>query len=163
MRRFKDRFEKLRTLLQTYNPFGVVEAGDYVSYNTTRDAYVDIMMRISNFAPEGYIDIPLIYAVFMDIPITKGIELCRKRSEIIKIDMGDATGDTMDAWESLLKRLLWSTSVEFNKKAFYAAWPEFVQLKMKQKANNITSNFIFEKYYDTDIKECDDVAERDSE
>ena len=160
-----DRFKRLSVLLQTYNPFGVVENGNYVSYHTTKDAYVDIMMRITTLAPRGYIDIPLVMAVFMDVPIIKGMEVCRKRGigEIMIIDMNNPSTETVDKWMSLLKRLLCYTCVDFDKNVFYAAWPEYYNIRMKQGAvDQVNNNSTFEKYYDTD-SEGSETTERDSE
>lgn len=158
-----DRFRKLSKLLSTYNPFGVVEGNDYISYPTTRDAYVDIMMRISNLAPMGYVDIPLVMAIFQGVPVYAGIQKCRFRPEIIRIPADETNGEVMDVWEELLKRLLEVTNIQLQKDVFYAAWVEFIQLKMKQNALDEVTNRNYEEYYETGSKEGADDTEGNQE
>ena len=158
-----DRFRRISQLLQKYNPFGIVEKGKYVSYPSTCDAYVDMMMRIANVAPQGYIDIPLIQGLFQDVPVLKAIEMLHRAPEIIYIPMDDATSEVMDKWKDLLKRLLIYTGVEFKQQVFYAAWPEFIQLRLKRQASGEINNSIFELYYEKDYQCKEDTPEGDSE
>ena len=146
-----DRFKRLSALLTLVNPFGVVEQGVYTRYMSQKDAYVDIMMKVSTLCPKGYIDIPMVFCTFMGIEMVRAINLCKRRDyEIMHIDMDASPSDCMDKWQQLLKVLLRNTEIAFDDKIFYAAWPEFIHLRMKQDSLNEVIKQKQEKYYDED-------------
>lgn len=160
-----DRFKRLSILLATYNPFGVTEKGVYVSYQTTKDAYVDVMMRVSTLCPRGYIDIPMVFSIIMGLPMVSAINLCKRRDyEIMFINMEGEPSENIDKWRELLKVLLRNTCVTFDEKIFYAAWPEFMHLRMKQDSLSEVLKQKQENYYDEqNDSESSEDAEGDSE
>lgn len=160
-----DRFEKLSSLLATYNPFGVTKSGVYVSYSSTKDAYIDVMMKITTVCPRGYIDIPMIFCTLMNLPMVKAINLCKRRDfEIMFIDMQGEPSENIEKWRALLKVLLRNTGVAFDEKIFYAAWPEFMHMRMKQDSLSEVLKQKQEQYYDEqNDSESSEDAERDSE
>lgn len=160
-----DRFDKLRSLLATYNPFGVTEKGVYISYNSTKDAYIDVMMKITTVCPRGYIDIPMVFSILMGLPMVKAINLCKRRDyEIMYIDMQGEPSESIEKWCKLLKVLLRNTGVAFDEKIFYAAWPEFMHLRMKQDLLCEVLKQKQENYYDEqNNSENSEDAEGDSE
>lgn len=144
-----DRFKKLSNLLQTYNPFGVTQKGFYISYHSTKDAYIDVMMRVATLCPRGYIDIPMVFSIIMGLPMVKAINLCKRRDyEIMFIDMQGEPSESIEKWRALLRVLLRNTGVAFDEKIFYAAWPEFMHMRMKQDSLSEVVKQKQEQYYD---------------
>lgn len=160
-----DRFKRLSNLLQTYNPFGVTERGVYISYHSTKDAYIDVMMRVATLCPRGYIDIPMVFSIIMGIPMVKAINLCKRRDyEIMFIDMQGEPSESIEKWRALLRVLLRNTEVAFDEKIFYAAWPEFMHMRMKQDSLSEVLKQKQEQYYDEqDNIENGEDPERDTE
>lgn len=160
-----DRFKKLSNLLQTYNPFGVTEKGVYISYHSTKDAYIDVMMRVATLCPRGYIDIPMVFSIIMGLPMVKAINLCKRRDcEIMFIDMQGEPSESIEKWRALLRVLLRNTEVAFDEKIFYAAWPEFMHMRMKQDSLSEVLKQKQEQYYDEqDNIENGEDSEGDSE
>lgn len=160
-----DRFKRLSALLALVNPFGVIEQGVYTRYMSQRDAYVDIMMKVSTLCPKGYIDIPMVFCTFMGVSMVRAIDLCKRRDyEIMYIDMSASPSDSMDKWRQLLKVLLRNTCIAFDEKIFYAAWPEFIHMRMKQDSLNKVIKQKQEQYYDEqNDSENGEDSEGDSE
>lgn len=157
MEKFKDRFQRLSKLLCILNPFGIVEDGDYVHYPTTKDAYLDVMLKIATICHEGFVDIVLLMALLQDVPIVKGERLCKFRSEYMKLSLDDIADDNLDNWIALLKRLLEVTGVEFDQPKFFAALGEYINIRMKQKATDVLLSKTL-NCYEKCIKDCDCVA-----
>lgn len=156
-----DRLKRLSSLLQTYNPFGVTEKGVYISYHSTKDAYVDVMMRVTTLCPRGYIDIPMVFAIIMGLPMVTAINLCKRRDfEIMYIDMKGELSENIDKWRALLQVLLRNTNVAFDEKIFYAAWPEFMHMCMKQDSLSEVLKQKQEQYYD---EQNDNESSEDAE
>lgn len=141
--------KRLRELLQVTNPFGVVKGDSYISYPTTLDAYVDVMMRIAEIAPEGYMDIPMIMHIVQGIALYRSIECLHKRPEIVRIPIDDVSVENTEAWIALLKTMLEVTGCEFSVNKFIPARVTFLQMwaqkKMQQKITKEIESYDNEK------------------
>lgn len=146
--------KRLRELLQVTNPFGIVKDDCYVTYPTTMDAYVDVMMRIAEIAPEGYMDIPMIMTIVQGIALYRSIECLHKRPEIVRIPIDDVSVENTDAWIALLKTMLEVTGCEFCENTFYPARLKFLQMWMQKK---------FQKRITKEIESYDNEKDNNSE
>lgn len=127
--------DRLRDLLAYVNPFGLIIDGVYKNYPSCMDAYIDIMMKLYKWAPEGYIDIPLFMAEFQEVRLFDAAGLCRKRPEVIIINFLETTNEACDDLENLLRRLIEVTGVEFNPQCYLAARARFIPMAVRVKAN----------------------------
>lgn len=127
--------DKLRALLAYVNPFGLIVDGIYKNYPSCMDAYIDIMMKLFKWAPEGYVDIPLFMCEFQEIPLFDAVRILHKRPEVIMINFLETTNEACDDLESLLRILMEVTGCEFNPQCFLAARARFIPMAVKVKAN----------------------------
>ena len=127
--------ERLKTLLEAVNPFGLVVGDAYINYTSTIDAYIDVMVKLFKWAPQGYIDIPLFMVEFQGVDLWDAINICHKRREIMWFDLLGCDQASCDEMETLLRRLIEVTGCEFNEQCFLAARVQFIQIGAKIKAN----------------------------
>lgn len=127
--------ERLKNLLATVNPFGLMVDGAYKNYTSTIDAYIDVMVQLFKWAPKGYIDIPLFMCEFQGVDLFDAVTICHKRKEIMWFDLLGCDQTSCDEMETLLRRLIEVTGCEFNEQCFLAARVQFIQIGAKIKAN----------------------------
>lgn len=157
--------KKIQALLQVHNPFGISEKGEFKCYYTTLEAYVDVMMRIADIAPQGYIDVPLIMSMVQEVALIRSLDSLHRRPEILKIDIESGDETATNAWRSLLERMLEITGCTFSESTFFAARIQFLQLYMKKKTANGIQDYLnkFNHGKENENSESGEPSEGDEE
>lgn len=107
--------------LQRLNPLGVIcTDGDLEIFESTTDCYYHTIIQLWDFAPRGWIDMPLFVSEVQRIPLSVARQACRYKT-YAKILWSDKLGKRDVSIEFVLRSLSANTGCEFKPAYFREA------------------------------------------